>query len=74
MMLKEMLDWWWRHFWLGLAATVVGLIAISPLLLSKRFRKWFSRSDLDLENLGLLLIVVAIVAIGVYNRLSAGGD
>jgi hypothetical protein len=71
--LKEILDWWQYNFWLGLAGVVVGLVAISPLLLSKRFRKWLSRSSLDLEGLGLTIILVAILLVGLYNWFFASG-
>lgn len=72
-MFQEMLEWWRYDFWLGLAGFAVGLAAISPFLLSKRFRRWLCRSSLEPEGLGLCLIVLAIIAIGLYNRLSAGG-
>lgn len=72
-MLQAMIEWWQYHVWLGLAGLAVGLTIISPFLMSKRFRKWLSRSQLELEGLGLLAIVLAIIAIGLYNRLSAGG-
>ena len=66
-MLKEILEWWQYNLWLGLAGVVVGLVAIFPFLLSKRFRKWLSRSSLDLEGLGLTIIVIAILLVGLYN-------
>ena len=72
-MLQGMFEWWQYNFWLGLAGIVVGLAAISPFLLSKRFRKRLSRSNLEPEGIGLLLIVLAIIAIGLYNRFLAGG-
>jgi hypothetical protein len=70
-MLQEMLEWWQYNFWLRLAGLVIGTTVTSPLL-SKRSRKWFSRSNLELEGPGVLLIVLAITAVGFYKRLSAG--
>ena len=72
-MLQDIFEWWQYNFWLGLAGFAVGVATIAPLLLSKRFRNRFSRSNLELEGLGVLLIVLAIISIGLYNRLSAGG-
>ena len=72
-MFQGIFEWWQYNFWLGIAGLAVGLAAISPFLLSKRVRTWLSRSSVEPEGLGLLLIVLAIIAIGFYNRLSAGG-
>ena len=66
-MLHAILDWWQFNFWLGLACLAAGIAAISPFLLSKSFRKWFSRTDLDIENVGLVVLVLAVAIIGLYN-------
>jgi hypothetical protein len=61
-------SWWQFNFWTGLACLVAGVAVISPLLLSKSFRKRFGRIDFDLEVLGLVVLVVAVILIGLYNH------
>jgi uncharacterized membrane protein (DUF4010 family) len=68
-MLKTIVRWWQFHFWLGTACLVAGIAVVSPFLPSKAFGKWFGRSDIDLETLGLVVLVVAVVIIGLYNYL-----
>ena len=70
-MLHELLNWWQFNFWLGLASLAAGVAVISPFLLSKRFRKWLTRGDFDLEGIGLVALVLAVIAIGLYNYFSA---
>jgi hypothetical protein len=70
-MLHELSNWWQFNFWLGLASLAAGIVVISPCLLSKRFRKWFSRGDFDLEGIGLVALVLAVLAIGMYNYFAA---
>jgi hypothetical protein len=36
--------------------------------LSKSLRKRLARSDLDLEKIGLIALIIGLVAIGAYNR------
>lgn len=66
-MMDAILDWWQLNFWVGTACFVAGIAVVSPFLLSKSFRKWFSRSDIDIEAIGLAAFVVVVVAIGLYN-------
>ena len=70
-MLHELSNWWQFNFWLGLASLGAGIAVISPFFLSKRFRKWFSRGDFDLEGIGFVALVVAVLAFGVYNNFAA---
>ena len=67
-MLHELSNWWQWNFWLGLASLAAGIAVISPFLLSKRFRKLFSRGDFDLEGIGLIALILAVIAVGLYNR------
>ena len=71
-MFEQLATWWQFNFWLSLASLGVGLAVVSPFLLSRTLRKRFMRSDLDLEAIGLLTIVVVIIAIGCYNYFGAG--
>jgi threonine/homoserine/homoserine lactone efflux protein len=71
-MLEHLATWWQFNFWLSLASLAVGIAVVSPFLLSRGLRKKFMRSDLDLESIGLLTIVVVIIAIGCYNYFGAG--
>ncbi len=69
-MFDQLVNSWKFDFWLGLASLVAGLIVISPLLLSSRFRK--RALDFDLEAIGLFALVVLVVSIGCYNYFGAG--
>ena len=67
-MFNAILEWWQFNFWFGTACLAAGLAAILlPFLLSKSFRKWLARSDVDLEGVGLVVLAVAVVIIGLYN-------
>ena len=71
-MLAEISQWIPFNTWLSLASIVVGVVVISPLLLSKSFRKRAEGiGSGDLEGIGLIVLVVAIVCIGLYNYLSS---
>ena len=58
----------WRSGWFEVTCLAAGTAVVSPLLLRRSLRKRFARSDLDLEKLGLIILIVALFAIGVYNR------
>ena len=64
-------DWWHFNFWLGLSSLVAGLVVVSPFFLSKTLRKRISELDSHLETIGLVALLLAIVIIGLYNRLGA---
>ena len=66
-MLSQILDTWQFNFWLGLASLCAGLVVISPCLLVPSLRRKIVKADLDIEGVGLIALVVAIVAIGCYN-------
>ena len=70
-MFNQLMNSWKFDFWLGLASLVAGLVVITPLLLSSRFRKRFP--DLDIEAIGLLALIVLVVLIGCYNYFGAAG-
>lgn len=66
-MLSQLLDSWQFNFWRGLASLCAGLLVISPCLLVPSLRRNILKADLDIEAIGLIALVVAIVAIGCYN-------
>jgi hypothetical protein len=66
-MLHAAVDFW-RTGWFEVTCLAAGTAVVSPFLLSRSLRKRFSRSDLDLEKVGLIALIVALFAIGVYNR------
>ena len=68
-MLDALWAWGGPHLLFGLACTAVGVIAFAPLLLSRRFRRWFARSDLELEHVGLAVLTVLVLCIGLSNCL-----
>jgi len=69
-MLNAVMDFWRSGFWFDVACLAAGTAVVSPFLLSKSLRKRLARSDLDLEKIGLIALIVALVAIGAYNRFS----
>ena len=73
-MLAEMWQWMQFDFWRSLACLAVGAVIIFPLLLNKSFRRRVNgfRSD-DLEAIGLIVLVLAIVGIGLYNNYFGSG-
>jgi len=72
-MIHEIWKWIEFNFWLGLSCLAAGLVATMPLLFTKSGRKRFLRSNYDIEEIGLFVLVVAIVLIGLYNHLGAHG-
>lgn len=67
-MLSQLLDTWQFNFWRGLASLCAGLVVISPCLLVPGLRRKILKADLDIEGVGLIALVFAIVAIGCYNH------
>jgi len=67
--------WKWIEFnsWFGLICLAIGLLAAPPLLLTKTSRKRFLRSGYEIETIGAVVLIVAIVLIGLYNHLGAHG-
>ncbi|SHL71947.1 hypothetical protein [Rhodanobacter sp. OK091] len=67
--------WDWTKFGLGfgLACLVAGLIVTLPLLLFKPLRKRFSRSNYDVETIGAVALLGALLVIGLYNHFGANG-
>jgi hypothetical protein len=67
--------WDWTKFGLGFgfACLVAGLIVTLPLLLFKPLRKRFSRSKYDVETIGAVALVGALLVIGLYNHFGANG-
>lgn len=73
-MFDQLFDWWKFNFWLDLISLAVGLAIISPFLLSSTFRKRIARSNIDIEAIGLIALVVLVVAVGCYNYFGTGGS
>jgi len=67
--------WDWAKFGLGfgLICLVAGSVVTLPLLLSKTFRKRFSRSEYDVETIGAIALIVTLLVIGLYNHFGANG-
>jgi hypothetical protein len=66
-MLNAAVDFW-RAGWFEVTCLAAGTAVVSPFLLSRSLRKRLARADLDLEKVGLIVLIVALFAIGVYNR------
>lgn len=69
-MINQIFDVWQFNLWLGLASLFAGLVAVSPCLLVPSLRRKILRADLDIESIGSVVLVAAIVAIGCYNYFS----
>jgi len=67
--------WDWTKFGLGFGVVCLaaGLVITLPLLFFKPLRNRFSRSEFDVETIGALALVVALLAIGLYNHFGANG-
>lgn len=65
--------WGWAgpHLMFGLACTAVGALLFAPMMLSRRFRRWFARSDIDLEHIGFAVLLVLVLCIGMSNYFSS---
>lgn len=71
-MLNAVVDFWRSGFWFEVACFAAGIAVVSPFLLSRSLRKRIARSDLDLEKIGLIVLILALVVIGACNRFSQG--
>jgi hypothetical protein len=66
-----LLNWFEQHLVISTVTTVAGLLVVVPLLISKRTHRWAQRMlDSDIEAIGAVVLVLAIIAIALYNRLS----
>ena len=71
-MLNELWGHWQFNLWLGLASLAAGLAVVSPCLLVPSWRRKILNADLDIEGVGLIALVVALVAVGCYNHFGGG--
>jgi len=70
-MISALVSWYQHDFILGAIATVAGLLVISPMLISKRTRQWVRRAlDADIEFIGLVVLMLAIVLFAIYNNIA----
>jgi hypothetical protein len=67
-MLNAITDFSRPGLWFDVACLAAGIAVVSPVLLSRSLRKRLARSDLDLEKIGLIALIIGLVAIGAYNR------
>ena len=67
-MLSELWGHWQFNFWLGLASLAAGLAVVLPCLLVPSWRRKILNADLDIEAVGAIALVVALVTVGFYNR------
>ena len=67
--------WDWTKFGLGfgLVCLVAGLVVTLPVWLFKPLRQRFSRSSLDLEEIGAIAVVITLLVVGLYNHFGASG-
>ncbi len=69
-MLHDLWEWMQVHFWIGMLCTRVGAAVIAaPFLSSRRFRRWFGRQDVELEHIGLVVLLIVLLCIGIPNFL-----
>ena len=71
-----MLDQLWHftqfNFWRGLICLIAGTVVVAPCLLVPSWRRKIAKSDVDLEVVGLIALIVLIVAVALYNNFGAG--
>ena len=72
-MIHEIWKWIEFNFWLGLICFAVGLLATLPLVLIKSRRERFLRSGYDIDTIGAIALIVAVISIGLYNHLGTHG-
>ena len=58
-------------FWRSVACLAAGVAVVAPCLLVPTWRRRILSSDIDIEGIGLIVLVVAIVAVGCYNYFGA---
>ena len=71
-MLNQIWEWWTSNLVWSLFFLVAGLLIVSPLFLSRSFRKRLVRSDNGIEVIefvGFIVFIALIVGIGIYNNL-----
>ena len=72
-MLTGLLDWISFRTWFELSCLATGLVVISPLPFSRGYRKRLSNiSAEDLEAIGFVVLIAALIGIGLYNRFGGG--
>lgn len=55
------------NFWRGLCCLGAGLIVIAPCLLVPSWRRRILRSDVDVDAIGFVALLVLLVAVGCYH-------
>ncbi|WP_334178941.1 hypothetical protein [Pseudoxanthomonas sp.] len=70
-MAEQLVEFWQWQFWLGLISLGAGLAVIAPCLLVPSWRRRILKADLDIEGVGLITLVVAIIAAGCYNYIGS---
>jgi hypothetical protein len=72
-MIDAIWDWVKFNFWFSLLFLAIGLAVMVPLLLTKPFRKRLLRSNWDVEVVGVVVFIIALIVISIYNNMGAGG-
>lgn len=70
-MLQEIIGFWQFNVWRGLVSLAAGLVVVSPCLLVSSWRRRLLRSDVDIEDVGAIALVVLLVAVGCYHYVGA---
>lgn len=69
-MLADVLNWLGHRSVFELACWLTGTAVLMLLLLSRSFRKRLRETnEMDVEGLGMITLILAIIGIAIYNRL-----
>ncbi|MFC0682923.1 hypothetical protein ACFFGH_34275 [Lysobacter korlensis] len=72
-MISDFIGWIQFRTWLELACFAAGLAVLLPLTVSGRLRRRLARLDSDdVQAVGLVVLVLAVIGVGLYNRFGAG--
>jgi len=71
--IDALVNFWKYNFWLSTICTVVGVLVLAPLLLSKRLRNRTPKLYAEPELIGMSVLILAIIGFAIYNNLRSSG-
>ena len=71
-MIDRLWNWMVLDFWRTVASFAAGVLIIATISLIPSFRKRLEKTDVDIEGIGMIALITAIVAVGCYNYFGSG--